>query len=105
VIVTDGLHPVAYSDMGEAIPAHIRRFVAWRDQNQCSIEGCPSRYRLQPHHIRHRSQGGDHDPSNLALICWYHHHVAIHQLGLTIDPESPPQRRRLTSQHNHSPPG
>jgi hypothetical protein len=70
VIVTDGLHPVAYSDMGEAIPSHIRRYVAWRDQNQCSIEGCHSRYRLQPHHIRQRSHGGNHHPDNLITLCW-----------------------------------
>ena len=48
VIVTDRLHPVAYSDLGEAIPPAIRSFVLDRDQGQCSIEGCPSRYRLQP---------------------------------------------------------
>ncbi len=55
VIVTDGLHPVAYSDLGEAIPPATRSFVLWRDQGQCSIEGCPSRYRLQPHHITQRA--------------------------------------------------
>ena len=40
VIVTDGLHPVAYSDLGEAIPPATRSYVLWRDQGQCSIEGC-----------------------------------------------------------------
>lgn len=70
VIVTDGLHPLAYSDMGEAIPGPIRRYVAWRDQNQCSIEGCHSTYRLQPHHIRQRAHGGNHDPDGLVTLCW-----------------------------------
>ncbi len=40
VIVTDGLHPVAYSDMAAAIPPATRSYVLWRDQGQCSIEGC-----------------------------------------------------------------
>jgi hypothetical protein len=95
VIVTDGHQPVAYSDLGEAIPPHIRSFVLWRDQGQCSIEGCRSRYRLQPHHIQHRIYHGSHDPHNLISLCWYHHHVAIHQLGFKIDPASPTHRRRL----------
>jgi hypothetical protein len=104
VIVTDGLHPIAYSDMGEAIPGHIRRYVQWRDQNQCSIEGCHSRYRLQPHHIRERQHGGNHDPDNLATLCWFHHHVAIHGLGYRIDPTSPVHRRRLLKPQNNGPP-
>ena len=90
VIVTDGLHPVAYSDLGEAIPSHIRRYVQWRDQNRCSVEGCHSTYRLQPHHIRERQHGGTHDPDNLVTLCWYHHHVAIHGYGFRIDPTSHP---------------
>ena len=104
VIVTDGLHPIAYSDMGEAIPGHIRRYVQWRDQNQCSIEGCHSRYRLQPHHIKERQHGGNHDPDNLITLCWFHHHVAIHGLGYRIDPTSPIHRRRLLKPQNHGPP-
>jgi hypothetical protein len=104
LIVTDGLHPVAYSDMGEAIPGHIRRYVQWRDQNQCSIQGCHSRYRLQPHHIRERQNGGNHNPDNLITLCWYHHHVAIHGLGYRVDPTSPTHRRRLLKPQNNGPP-
>jgi hypothetical protein len=95
VIVTDGHQPIAYSDLGEAIPPAIQSFVLWRDQGQCSIEGCRSRYRLQPHHIQERRNHGSHDPDNLISLCWYHHHIAIHQLGFTIDPASPTHRRRL----------
>jgi hypothetical protein len=96
--------PMGGSDLSEAIPPALRSYIWWRDQGICVIDGCRSRYRLQPHHIRHRSQGGTHNPENLALICWFHHHVAIHQLGFTIDPESPPQRRRLQPPPNHGPP-
>ena len=76
----------------------------WRDQGQCSIEGCRSRYRLQPHHIHQRAHGGNHDPDNLITLCWYHHHVAIHQMGFQIDPDSPTHRRRLLPKHNTGPP-
>ncbi|MEX0666757.1 MAG: HNH endonuclease signature motif containing protein, partial [Acidimicrobiia bacterium] len=96
VIVQDNDgRPIGVSKLGEAIPPAIRAQVWRRDQGHCVIDGCPSRYRLQPHHIRHRADGGDNDLNNLALICWYHHHVAIHQLGLRLDPSSPPHRRRL----------
>jgi hypothetical protein len=105
VIATDGLRPVGFTDRTDTIPPAIRHFVLWRDMGQCSIAGCHSRYRLQPHHIRERHRGGDHDPANLVTLCWFHHHVAIHQLGYTIDPESPTHRRRLLSPHQpHGPP-
>ena len=94
VIAVDGLRPVAASPTSQVIPPAIRRHVLHRDGG-CVIDGCTSRYRLQPHHITPRSKGGSHDPDNLATLCWYHHHVAIHGTGFHIDPDSPPQRRRL----------
>jgi len=86
--------PVATSHATRAIPQAVRRFVARRDGG-CVIAGCTSRYRLEPHHIRLRAHGGSHDPENLATLCWFHHHVAIHRNGLHLDPNSPPLRRRL----------
>lgn len=86
--------PVTASEASRAIPPAIRHHVAHRD-GVCVIAGCTSRYRLEPHHIRHRARGGSHDPDNLATLCWFHHHIAIHQQGLRIDPESPPRKRRL----------
>jgi hypothetical protein len=105
MIATDGLRPIGFTDRTDTIPPVVRRFVQWRDMGQCSIEGCHSRYRLQPHHIVERHRGGSHDPDNLVTLCWFHHHVAIHQLGYTIDPHSPTHRRRLLSPHQpHGPP-
>ncbi|HEY6627510.1 MAG TPA: HNH endonuclease [Acidimicrobiia bacterium] len=105
VIVEDAdLRPIGVSDLGEAIPPAVRAAVLHRDQGQCQIDGCRSKYRLQPHHIRPRSRGGDHDPVNLVTLCWYHHHVAIHMLGMILEPGSPPHRRRLIRLPNHDPP-
>ncbi|HEU4751173.1 MAG TPA: HNH endonuclease, partial [Acidimicrobiia bacterium] len=99
VVYTDGdKGPIAVTHQTEAIPPAIRTWVIHRDHGQCSIEGCRSRYRLQIHHIHEQHLGGDHHPSNLITLCWYHHHVAIHQLGMTIDPNSPVHRRRLIGQ-------
>ena len=104
VFTGDNGQPIGASDLSEAIPPALRSFICWRDQGVCVIDGCRSRYRLQPHHIKERSQGGDHHPDNLALLCWFHHHVVIHELGYRIDPDSPPQRRRLIRHHNNGPP-
>jgi hypothetical protein len=95
--------PVITSTASRAIPPAVRRLVAHRDGG-CVIAGCTSRYRLQPHHIQHRADGGSHDPDNLATLCWFHHHIAIHQNGLRIDPDSPPLRRRLIRPRIHAPP-
>ena len=87
--------PVGVTRLSEAIPPATRAQVWRRDQGHCVIDACPSRYRLEPHHLKHRTDGGTNGLGNLALICWYHHHVAIHQLGLKLDPTSPPHRRRF----------
>jgi hypothetical protein len=86
--------PVVVSKSTRAIPPAIRAAVFQRDGG-CTIDGCSSRHRLEPHHITPRSRGGDHSMDNLTTLCWYHHHVAIHGSGYRIDPDSPPHRRRL----------
>ncbi|MDH3227924.1 MAG: HNH endonuclease [Thermoleophilia bacterium] len=91
--LADG-RPVVTSNATRAIPPAVRRFVEWRDGG-CTADGSKSRYRVEPHHIEHRSEGGDHEPSNLTTLCWFHHHVVIHGMDYRIDPESPPQRRRF----------
>ncbi len=78
-----------------ALPPRTRRDVLQRDGG-CTADGCTSRYRLQPHHIVPRSHGGTDDPKNLTTLCWFHHHVVVHQRGYTIDPQSPPGKRRFT---------
>ncbi|HSF86736.1 MAG TPA: HNH endonuclease signature motif containing protein [Acidimicrobiia bacterium] len=86
--------PVAAGDASRAISPAVRRTVAWRDGG-CTIDGCRSRYRLEPHHVRPWSEGGGHRPDNLTTLCWYHHHVVVHGEGRRLDPESPPGRRRF----------
>jgi 5-methylcytosine-specific restriction endonuclease McrA len=96
--------PIGVSERTQTIPPAVRNFVLQRDQGRCQIDGCRSSYRLQPHHVRPRSDGGDHDPDNLISLCWYHHHVAIHMMGMFIDPASPIHRRRLLRFRNNGPP-
>ncbi|HKX74899.1 MAG TPA: hypothetical protein VJR05_05870, partial [Acidimicrobiia bacterium] len=52
VIVSDQEgNRVDYSDLGEAIPPALRTLIWARDQGVCTVDGCSSRYRLQPHHL------------------------------------------------------
>ena len=39
--------------------------------------------------------GGPNADPNLATLCWFHHHVAVHRRGMILDPAGPPGRRRL----------
>ena len=91
--IEDGT-PLAVGDARTAIPGRTRRWVLARDGG-CVADGCTSSTRLQPHHIRPRSDGGDNHPDNLATLCWFHHHVVVHGRGFSIDPDSPPLRRRF----------
>src|ERR1039457_943019 len=36
------------------------------------------------HHLRHKGRGGVTSLENCILLCWYHHHIVIHQLGWTL---------------------
>lgn len=81
--------PIRYGRRSRTVPPVLRRSVLHRDGNRCAIDGCGSRNRLQIHHIIPWSQGGTTDPENLLTLCWYHHHVAIHQHRLT------PRRHQL----------
>jgi len=100
--LTDG-RPVVTSDASRVIPRSVRSFVADRDGG-CTVAGCASRYRLEPHHIIPRALGGSHGPENLTTLCWFHHHVAVHLQGFRIDPDSPPLKRRLIKPRTGSDP-
>lgn len=102
-LTADGT-PLAVGTSSTAIPPRTRRYVLHRDGGTCSIDGCRSRNRLQPHHIEPRSVDGNNDPNNLTTLCWYHHHVVIHGRGYHLDPNSPPQRRRFRRRWPGRPP-
>ena len=93
VTITDG-RIVDIGPTRRHIPKRLRRAVLARDR-KCVIDSCRSSYRLQTHHIIPTCDGGESSADNLATLCWYHHHIAIHRRGHRIDPDTPPHRRRL----------
>lgn len=103
VVGTDGQgKPLNVGRISPKIPARLRRFVLRRDDGCCAA-GCISRYRLQAHHRVHWADGGATDADNLVSLCWFHHHIIIHQRGYRIDPDSPPQRLRFLRPKSRSP--
>ncbi len=100
-------HGILTRGTKQQIRPSLRRAVLARDDG-CVIDGCTNTHRLEVHHVTPQSQGGTHQADNLATLCWYHHHVAVHRHGLQLDPRSPPHRRRLIrprpTRRNHPPP-
>jgi hypothetical protein len=99
-------------DVGTAtntVPPHLRRAVIARDRH-CAFPGCQQRpAACHSHHLIPRSRGGPTALHNLALVCAFHHLVAIHRWGWTLSLNgdgtttavSPDGTRTL---HSHSPP-
>jgi hypothetical protein len=71
----------------QTIPPAVRRQVIRRAGGRCSVPGCRSATFLAVHHLRLRSEGGDHDPALLAPLCEAHHH-RLHDGLLLIEGDS-----------------
>ena len=99
---TDGV-PMKYGRKSRTIPPRLRRAVLARNHGHCQISGCNSRYRVEVHHRTPWSEGGTTDPENLVAVCWYHHHIAIHQHGFTIH-TTPKGRYELKHPDQRGPP-
>jgi len=93
----------------DTIPVHLRRAVRKRDKH-CRFPGCDlPAAGCEVHHITHRKDGGRHALTNLALLCRFHHLIAIHRWGwqFTLHPDgtttavSPDGTKTL---HSHPPP-
>jgi hypothetical protein len=93
----------------DTIPVHLRRAVRKRD-GHCRFPGCDlPAAGCEVHHILPRKDGGRHALTNLALLCRFHHLVAIHRWGwqFTLHPDgtttaiSPDGTKTL---HSHPPP-
>ena len=64
------------------ISTPLRRFLSTRDQG-CRFPGCTNTRYVDAHHIHHWANGGETKPSNLVLLCRFHHR-AVHEGGIDI---------------------
>lgn len=66
----------------------LQRRIRARDKGFCQVPGC-SRAAAHAHHIKHRSQGGSDDPSNLISLCAAHHLRGIHDGRMSVTGAAP----------------
>jgi hypothetical protein len=81
--ITEDSESLRLGRRSRTVPRRLRRHILHRDQG-CTIDGCTSRYRLEVHHVTPWRYLGPTDPENLITLCWYHHHIAVHQEGLQV---------------------
>ena len=93
---------IEYGRKTRTVPPSLRRAIIYRDGNRCAADGCDSRYRLQVHHIIPWSQEGPTSPDNLIALCWYHHHIVVHERGFHIYRH--PHHGRIRFQRPRAPP-
>ncbi|HKE20132.1 MAG TPA: HNH endonuclease signature motif containing protein, partial [Kofleriaceae bacterium] len=72
----------------QTIPPRIRRLVWRRDHGRCQVPGCRAAKFLEVHRVRWRSDGGGHDPLNLAVACSIHHDL-VHRGLLVVEGSAP----------------
>jgi hypothetical protein len=77
-----------------AIPPATRRKVFEQYGHRCAVPHCRNRLWLDLHHIRPRSQGGDHRAGNLVCLCSAHHRL-IHEGALVLVVDADRQRLRF----------
>jgi hypothetical protein len=70
------------------IPRATRRKIWRRDHGRCQVPGCRAARNLDIHHVVHRADGGDHDLSNLVVMCSGHHKL-LHDGLLTVKGVAP----------------
>jgi hypothetical protein len=87
--------PMIYGRTQRITPPSLRRAELAKTGGHCSIDGCNSTYRVEIHHKTPWSQGGRTDPNELVALCWFHHHIAVHEQGFQIYKHSKHGRLRL----------
>jgi hypothetical protein len=92
------------------IPASIRNAVRVRDRFCQWPGGCHQpAAACEVHHIKHKARGGVTSLDNCILICWFHHHVMIHEMDWTLvrHPDGTTMawnRDKTKTLRSHSPP-
>ncbi|HEY6634769.1 MAG TPA: hypothetical protein VI141_04060 [Acidimicrobiia bacterium] len=94
VIARDGAG--RYLDYGRrerTAPPTLKRALLAEAGFTCAGDGCQSQHRLQIHHLTPWAQGGRTNQDQLVVLCWYHHHVVVHERHFQVVLH--PDRRRV----------
>jgi hypothetical protein len=82
MVENDDGEPLNVGRRTRTISAPLRRVLNARDKC-CRFPGCSNKRWLDAHHVEHWANGGETKPSNLALLCRFHHR-AVHEGGIKI---------------------
>jgi hypothetical protein len=94
----------------ETIPAGIRNAVTLRDRGCRWAGDCDQpASACDVHHVKHKKNGGKTSTKNCVLLCFFHHHVVIHQWGwtLVLNPDGTTtawSQDKTKVLHSHGPP-
>lgn len=85
VITHAGSAVVDYGRQTRTISEPLWRLLVHRDGG-CRFPGCAVPGEMcDAHHAEHWADGGATEPHNLALVCWFHHHV-LHEQHWQLEP-------------------
>ena len=82
-----------YGRRERTAPPTLKRALLAEAGFTCAGDGCQSRHRLQIHHLTPWAQGGRTNQNELVVLCWYHHHVVVHERHFQV--VLYPDRRRV----------
>lgn len=82
-----------YGRRERTAPPALKRALLAEAGFTCAADGCTSRRRLQIHHLTPWAEGGRTDQRELVVLCWFHHHVVVHERGFEVVVH--PDRRRV----------
>jgi len=83
VTENDDGEPLNVGRKTRTISAPLRRLLKARDKG-CRFPGCANSRYLDAHHVQHWANQGETKPSNLLLLCSFHHR-AVHEGGIRIE--------------------
>lgn len=76
--------PIGCGRQTRTISRKLRRAKRRQSGGQCEWTGCSERHFVELHHVRHWSEGGATELSNLVGLCWHHHHL-LHEGGFRLE--------------------
>ena len=94
-----------YGRRERTAPPALKRALLAETGFTCAADGCNSRHRLQIHHLTPWAEGGRTDQAELVVLCWFHHHVVVHERGLGVVLHPDRRRVRFRRPEGRAPPG
>jgi hypothetical protein len=82
LVEDDRGRPLALGRKRRVASPALRKVIVSRDGG-CRFPGCHRRHYMDVHHILHWADGGTTDPTNLVLLCSYHHRL-LHEGGFSV---------------------